>query len=342
MNKSKSILCHVLCLLSFIMIFNGSLLTVDAQGYNANNAIISQINTYIYDYNGETVKALIDNNIQDFSNKKLKQELKLSMMYDTDLFYNLFTEEDYENSIKVIIELEKSNYKTPKMLLYKSLYLKTKGEWDIALQVLDKSIEMLEAKDCNLVDKTFYLAKAKFEKGLMTPDQKLIVEAIDILIPLVDEKLDNIVYLNAVLDVLRFIDIPKDLYDKYKDKLASYEAQFEKINKELIIINYKNLLCLKEKREQEKFENVMKPLTEEILSRWKVPLADQNECVNLLYYFQIAKNRKIINIKLIAEDNASEKLQESSYGSIQDAIIAHLLDGYKFDTMGVLFIFSSE
>lgn len=342
MKAMNPMLKNVLCILVFLGVLNGFSLSVSAEVQNAEFHLISQINTYVYNYHGQTVDEILRNNSQNVSNKKLKQELWLSMMYDTDLFYNLFTEQDYENSIKVIIQLEKSNYKKPKMLLYKALYLKSKGEWDIALQIIDKSIEMLEVESCQLSDKVFYLAIAKFEKGIMTADQKLIIQSIDLFMPVLDKNLNNIVYLTFMLDLLRFVDVPKTLYEEYKAKSIIYKKQLEKIHKELNLINFENLLNIKEKRDQHIYETVMEPLTNEILSRWKVPPEDRRGFVNLLYYFQINKNREIINIKLIAEDNATKNLQVNSYESIENAIIANLLEGYKLDTIGVLFTFSSE
>ncbi|MGD9580909.1 MAG: hypothetical protein AB7V50_06020 [Vampirovibrionia bacterium] len=342
MNSFKTCFIQFLYFILILLWLNISALPLNAEAYNVNGKVISQVNTYVLSYEGQSIRQLIDNNVQDFTNCKLKQELYLSMMYDTDLFYDLFTEEDYENSIKKIIELEKASYKVPKMLLYKALYLKSKGEWDIALQVLDKSIELLDTDDCKMSDKTFYLARAKFEKGIMSPDQSLIVEAVDLLLPVVKENPDNVIYLSLILNAFRFVEIPQSLYEKYKEDIISLDSRYEKINKELNIQYYKNLLCLKDKLEQKYFDEVMKPLTEEILSRWKTPSAGLRSPVHLLYYFQISRDRKIINIKLIAQENASEQLQLSTYESIENAIIPHLLEGYKFDKMNVLFIFASE
>ncbi|MEW5822527.1 MAG: hypothetical protein AB1782_20200 [Cyanobacteriota bacterium] len=338
MNIRKFIHISILILLIFTLMG----ISVIAKNTNIQKDLestISIVNNYVINYKNQTKKDLIEEKLLKNPGDRRLLELKLDLMYATDLFAFLWTEEDYDKSLGIIQQLKKANYAIPKMYLYESLYYKNQGEWDIASQLASYTIKKLETNS-DTTQELYLLARAQFELGIYTSNQDLIINAIEQLEVVLNQKPDNIIYLSTINEMFRYIEVPEDVYNSFSDRINLYQSKLSEIQKELSIRNPRNLFYKKNQRDDIYYEEVMKPITEEILRRWKSAKTAQSFPADQLYFFQVTNNRKIINIRLISNDNASENLIKISESAIENTIVPYLPENYPLKTMNIIFIFS--
>jgi tetratricopeptide (TPR) repeat protein len=301
---------------------------------------IDIINQYIYNYNNNTRYDLIDNKLKNKPEDKFLLELKLDMIYGTDLFRFFWNKQDVARSIQVIEKFKEQKINLPKMLLYEGMYYKAKGEWTVARHLLNYSIKEFEKIKTKSPSQNYYYSLALFEYGIIQGNQNYITQAIDQLEKSLQSKPDNVVFLNAINEMFRYIDIPENLYESYKYRIDLYACKLTEIKQDLLLKQADNLFYEKEKLETYYYEEVKKPLTEEILFNWKFAKYVQRSPAQLMYFFQVDKNKNIKNITLIAIDNASTKLIEHTTKSIEESRVPKLPDDYIFETMDYLFIFT--
>ena len=317
------------------------LYSLAANNGKSDNVItnIEKLNQLILNYNDQNKYEIIEDNLKKQPENKQLLEFKLDLMYATDLFSFFWNEKDYDDSIKIIEKLKNANYSRPKMFLYEGLYYKNKGEWVIAEQLVDHASKQLLQCEQTPENK-YYYSRALLEKGIFTENQATIIDAIENLEIVLNKKPNNIIYLSTINEMFRYIEVPEDLYQAYYDRIMLYQAAMTSIQDKLTLKNSTNLLYRKNKRDNSYFEEVMLPLTKEILRKWKVAKTVQDQPADLLYVFQLTEDRRIINIKLISADNATNELKIISHNAIKNAIISYLPENYPLYTMNILFVFS--
>lgn len=313
------------------------------QGTNTSTySTLKQTNDLIYNYHGQSKAQLINDKLKNSPDNKQLLELKLDLIYATDLFSFLWDQNDHKNSLSILENLKKANYALPKVYLYESIYYKNLGEWEVASQLVNYSIKKLKAIKNKTPADNYLLARALFEKAIYDADQKLIVDAIELIELMLNDDSENIVYLSLISEMFRYIEVPDDLFETFSERVTLYQTKLDKIQKRLTFKSPDNVLYKKLKNDDCYYNEVMKPITEEILRRWKQAKTAQSCPADLMYFFQVTSDRRIINIRLISGDNASDNLKIISEGAIANSIVPYLPDDYPLETMNILFIFSYQ
>lgn len=274
--------------------------------------------------------------------EKEKMELKLDLMYSSEIYLPLWNAKDYESSIKIIENFQSESYKPEKMYLYEAIYYKNKGEWAVTTQLVKHTLSLMKEISEKTPEMNFLMSKALLLDALAKGDQELITEAIGLMEKVVSQKPDNLLYLMTLVNMFDYIDVPEGLYQSYEDRIVIYNEQYEILKNKILVNNQNNLIYTQEKNENYYYEEVKKPLIEDVLRRWRKIHNVQILPAELLFYFQISKDRKLIYIKRLAEHDACEKLKNVSEISIADAIVPYIPEEYPLETMDMLFIFTYQ
>jgi tetratricopeptide (TPR) repeat protein len=327
-----------------LSIFSTGFLQVHAQNQDdkktETSSSIAKVNNFIISYSNNNKFELIENKIKTNPEDKFLKEIKLDMIYGTDLFEFLWNKNDIDHSAKIIETLKKANYSIHKMYLYEAIYYKRKGEWAVALPLLDHSLILFDKLKNKSAENIYFNSLALFEKGILTGEQNYIIQAIEMLERAVNLKPDNVVYLQTINEMFKYIEIPEELYEAFKKRQELYTLRLDNIKKQLILKCSSNVFYEKEKLENYYFDSVKQPLSEEILFNWKLAKYIQRSPADLLYFFQVGRNRKIRNIKIISIQGATSDLIDHTNRSLQGSRAPVLPDNYIYDTMNFLFIFS--
>lgn len=327
--------------------------TILAIGWNSGNTFFARD---IVNQKGEASLALIEKiiNNSDYSSgrevlkyftpkyksENERLEFKLDLLYSSSIFLPLWSAKDYDDSIKIIEKLQQCSYKPAKMYLYEAQYYKNKGEWSIANQLVRHALSLMRTGGSLPHKQGFLTARALLLDGIINGNQDTITQAIDQMEIVANQNPDNILYLYTLIEMFDYIDVPSELYNTYEERIVLYKKKYEELKNELLLNNQNNLIYLKEKQDNYYFEKVKKPLIEEILRKWKKVHKVQIVPAELMYVFQLNKNRTISNIKLLAQQDASLKLKSISELSISDAIVPYIPEEYPLETMEILFIFT--